>query len=353
MRDEQFFNNSSTHSELVGKKKYISVVSMFSGCGGLDLGLEGNFDYLGDYYEALPFKTIAAYDTNPDACESYRLNLNSIISDVDLASVNMKNLPEAEMLTGGFPCQDFSSSGTKRGFSGRRGQLYRCMVDYMMEHKPKYVLGENVPYLKRLNKGRYLDTILQDFSRCGYKFEVWEIYGPEYGLPQSRRRLFLMGVRNDINGFPVRPWPITKNKPRSIDDAIDDLMNISDEAIPNQSQYFRASKATSGGGQGDHKNKSNHVAYCIRANSRGRIQFHHKLDRRLTVRECARLQSFPDEFVFPFTTQRNLTLIGNAVPPILGHIVGKRINDFESGVLTATQHSAVSDFNFQTELALG
>ena len=98
--------------------------------------------------------------------------------------------------------------------------------------------------------------------------------------------------------------------------------------MTNQSQYFVASKATSGGGQGDTVNEPNKVALCIRANSRGRIQFHYKLPRRLTVRECARVQTFPDEFVFPFTTQRNLTLIGNAVPPILAHAVAKSIARF-------------------------
>jgi DNA (cytosine-5)-methyltransferase 1 len=106
------------------------------------------------------------------------------------------------------------------------------------------------------------------------------------------------------------------------------LETISDEAVTNQSQYFVASRASCGGGQGDHTNEANTVAYCIRANSRGRIQFHYALERRLTVRECARLQSFPDQFVFPFTTQRNLTLIGNAVPPILGYRVAVSVENF-------------------------
>lgn len=92
--------------------------------------------------------------------------------------------------------------------------------------------------------------------------------------------------------------------------------------------FHKAAGASSGGGQGDHTNEADKVAYCIRANSRGRIQFHHRLDRRLTVRECARLQSFPDQFVFPFTTQRNLTLIGNAVPPILGYRVAQSVNRY-------------------------
>ena len=232
---------------------------------------------------------------------------------------------------GGFPCQDFSSSGSKNGFSGARGQLYQVLTAYMMHHQPRIVIGENVPHLARLNKGVYLTTIIREFEAQGYRFDVWDLYAPDYGLPQSRRRLFLIGVRNDLSGFPQPPVPTYDNNPVTIRDGLADLETITDETVPNQSQYFVATKATAGGGQGDHTNDPKKVAYCIRANARGRIQFHHHLPRRLTVRECARLQSFPDTFVFPFSTQRNLTLIGNAVPPILGHAIGQSIAAFLEG----------------------
>lgn len=306
----------------------ISVVSMFSGCGGLDLGFEGGFDFLNKHYERLPFKIQAAYDNLNDAVETYQLNLNKEIEELDLASADVKKLPKADVLTGGFPCQDFSSSGPKVGLNGKRGQLYTVLRDYMKECQPKIVIGENVPHLRGLNKGRYLDKIISDFEDCGYKVAVWELYGPDYGLPQSRRRLIITCVRKDLEGFPVKPKPTHTNEHVPIEKALNDLINVTDESVTNQSQYFIASRATSGGGQGDHTNQVGKVAYCIRANSRGRIQFHYELERRLSVRECARLQSFPDNFIFPYTTQRNLTLIGNAVPPILGHAVAKSIRDF-------------------------
>jgi DNA (cytosine-5)-methyltransferase 1 len=103
---------------------------------------------------------------------------------------------------------------------------------------------------------------------------------------------------------------------------------ITDETVTNQSQYFVATKATAGGGQGDHTNRRGEPAYCIRANAKARIQFHYELERRLTVRECARLQSFPDEFVFPYSAMTNMTQIGNAVPPLLAHKVATAIYDF-------------------------
>ncbi len=308
-----------------------TVASLFSGCGGLDLGMTGGFSHNSSFFEHLPFDVVYAADNSEDAIDTYKLNLGNHISLVDLSRVDINLLPSADVLIGGFPCQDFSSSGTKSGFDGKRGQLYQVLSKYMEKHQPKIVIGENVPHLARLRGGIYLETILKEFEAEGYSFDVWDLYAPDYGLAQSRRRLFLVGVRNDLIGFPVKPEPAIKENHVSIDQCLSDLELISDESVTNQSQYFVASRASSGGGQGDHTNQVGKVAYCIRANSRGRIQFHYKLPRRLTVRECARLQSFPDEFVFPFSTQRNLMLIGNAVPPLLGHYVARSVAEYLAG----------------------
>lgn len=325
------------------------IVSLFSGCGGLDLSFLGGFEYLKKVFTKLPFDIVDAVDHLSDAVECYQLNLGKHCREADLTTLPVEELSSSDILIGGFPCQDFSSSGPKTGFDGRRGQLYKVLVEYMKFYKPKIVVAENVPYLARLHNGKYLDAILKDFEDQGYHFDVWEMFAPDYGLSQSRRRLFLIGVRDDLPGFPVKPIPFCKNNHIPIEHALRDLEAITDETIPNQSQYFIASRASSGGGQGDHSNQRGKVAYCIRANSRGRIQFHYSLDRRLTVRECARLQSFPDEFVFPFTTQRNLTLIGNAVPPILGYQVAESVAQYLSTVehlhinLSATKNSFPSN----------
>lgn len=238
------------------------VVSLFSGCGGMDMGFMGGFSVLGHTYSRLPFDIVDAYDCLNDAVECYRLNI-----------------------------------------------------------------AENI-HLARMQDGECLWTIVDDFQSCGYHFDVWNLYAPDYGVPQNRRRLFFIGVRDDIKGFPIKPVPTNSGKPVTISEALSDLEHISDETVTNQSQYFVSSCATSGGGQGDNVNEPDKVAYCIRANARGRIQFHYHLNRRLTVRECARVQTFPDAFVFPFTTQRNLTLIGNAVPPILAYAVAQSVCGF-------------------------
>lgn len=308
------------------------VLSLFSGCGGLDFGFRGGFSVLGKRYGKLPFHILGAYDLLQDAVDCYKLNMDDNITAADLTKVKPETLPDADMLIGGFPCQDFSSAGPKTGLDGKRGQLYQVLANYMKCHKPRIVIGENVIHLARMQNGACLRQIVADFESVGYHFDVWNLYAPDYGVPQNRRRLIFVGVRNDISGFPVPPKPTNADKHVTISDALSDLEDITDETVTNQSQYFVATRATSGGGQGDNVNEPDKVAYCIRANARGRIQFHYKLDRRLTVRECARLQTFPDEFVFPFTTQRNLTLIGNAVPPILAHAVAKSVYAFISAV---------------------
>ncbi|MEM1370358.1 MAG: DNA (cytosine-5-)-methyltransferase, partial [Cyanobacteria bacterium P01_H01_bin.15] len=267
-----FYNNAL--DEFHDNASY-SLMSFFCGCGGMDLGFLGGFHYNSEYYRQLPFKVIKAVDNSKDAVETYNLNLGQHAEIRDLTELNLEELPKADVLLGGFPCQDFSSSGSKTGFQGKRGKLYQVMSDYMNFHKPAVVIGENVPHLARLNRGSYLKTILCEFEDVGYRFSVWELYGPDFGLSQSRRRLFLIGVRDDLDGGPLKPLPTHLNNHIPIDVALSDLENIYDESVTNQSQYFVATRATSGGGQGDHTNKVGEVAYCIRANSRGRIQFHY------------------------------------------------------------------------------
>ena len=147
-------------------------------------------------------------------------------------------------------------------------------------------------------------------------------------IPQKRNRLFFICVRNDLVGFPEKPIPQFKDNPRSIKWAIGDLVSVTDESVPNQSQYFLASKAKRGNGQGDEKNTEDQPAYTIRANPKSRVQFHYSLDRRLTVRECARIQTFPDDFIFSHSMTTSISQIGNAVPPVLGHVVASSVASY-------------------------
>jgi DNA (cytosine-5)-methyltransferase 1 len=304
------------------------TISFFAGCGGLDLGAIGGFTSNGAYYAPQDFNIIAAYDNDKNAIETYRLNIGDDAHVLDLVSAKMSDMESADVLLGGFPCQDFSSCGTKQGFEGPRGLLYQRMVEYMRVHQPKVVVGENVPLLKGLKDGALLRQIITDLEDVGYRVKHWFLNCPDYGLPASRRRIFIVCVRNDLPGFPIQPAPSHVMKPVTIDDAIDDLIEVTDETVTNQSQYFVATKATAGAGQGDQTSERGKVGYAVRANAKARIHFHYQLERRLTVRELARLQSFPDEFVFPYAAGPNVMLIGNAVPPIIGHAVMSSISAY-------------------------
>ena len=302
-----------------------SLVSYFCGCGGLDLGFRGDFEYKGHYYPHQPFNLLAAYDNNKACIETYNSYFGKGGNVADLSDIDPATIPAADVLIGGFPCQDFSSCGPQRGLSSERGRLYQTMIRYMEYHKPRVVVGENVINLKRMDEGTVINTIITDIEKTGYRVNVWQLYGPEYGIPQTRNRLFFVCVRNDLKGMPASPERLYSDDFRSIEWAIGDLVDVIDESVPNQSQYFAAAKAKKGNGQGDEVNQRNQPAYTIRANPKSRVHFHYELDRRLTVRECARIQTFPDDFVFTHSMTTSISQIGNAVPPVLAYIVAQQI----------------------------
>lgn len=202
----------------------------------------------------------------------------------------------------------------------------------MRVHSPLLVVGENVINLERMENGQVLRKIEQDLTEAGYVVRTWKLFAPDFGIPQRRTRLFIVCVRRDIfdsHGFPTPPTPAFVNQYRSIEWAIDDLIGITDNNIvPNQGDYFSASRAKRGNGQGDENSSRTKPAYTVRANPKSRVQFHYSLNRRLTVRECARIQTFPDDFIFPFSKTVNISQIGNAVPPILAWQVADSVRKF-------------------------
>lgn len=309
-----------------------SVTSFFCGCGGLDLGFRGDFTYHGEYYPALPFSIDKAYDFNKPCGDTYNSFFGNKAQMMDLSQANINTFNKTDVLIGGFPCQEFSSCGPLGGLDSDRGQLYKVMIRYMQAHRPKVVVGENVINLLRMEEGKVIQTIIADLKSVGYKVEVWNLFAPDYGVPQNRNRLFFVCVREDLPGFPQKPEPHFIDNHRSIEWAIGDLVEVADERIPNQSQYFKASRAKKGNGQGDEINKRDKPAYTIRANPKSRVQFHYSLDRRLTVRECARIQTFPDNFIFKHSMTTSISQIGNAVPPILGYCVARAVADYMKGV---------------------
>ncbi len=325
-------NKTSTKSPRNNSRKH-SVVSFFCGCGGLDLGFVGGFSYKGIHIPELPFEMLAAYDSDDKCIQTYHQNISDRAEVKDLSNYLPASIPKADILIGGFPCQDFATGGPRRGLKSTRGRLYEALIKYMKKHHPMVVVGENVPGLANLHKGSVLETIKNDIEEAGYIVNVWKLYAPDYGVPQKRTRLFIVAVRKDLEGFPTPPQKTHFDSGyRTTRWAIEDLEMVENETIPNQSQYFKASKAKKGNGQGDETTSADSPSYTIRANAKSRVQFHYSLERRLTVRECARLQTFPDNFVFTHSATANIMQIGNAVPPLLGNVVAKEIAKYLESV---------------------
>ncbi len=317
-------------------KKY-KVISLFSGCGGLDKGFEGGFKFLNQKYSSLPFKIVFANDIMNQACETLKLNFDSKIVCGDIKEILDKNpnLPsEIDVVIGGFPCQDFSIAGKRKGIKSERGKLYKQMKRVIELTKPKIFVAENVKGLTNL--GGALEVITQDFSNSTPRYEVdYEILlAPNYGVPQSRERVFIIGIREDVakkikkknNNFKF-PFPkhthsiIDGNLPKWITskEAIEDLKK---SKLDRQDEYSKAKKNK---GQGNKKINPEKVAPTIRAEHHGNIEFHYNAKRRLSVRECARIQTFPDNFKFFGSMSNVYVQIGNAVPPILGWHIAKSV----------------------------
>lgn len=314
-------------------RKQISTISFFCGCGGLDLGFVGGFEYKDIIVKRLPFKILNAYDNDEKCIETYKTNISERAEVMDLRNYDPSQMLKADLLIGGFPCQDFATCGPRRGLTSDRGRLYQAMLKYMRYHKPRVVVGENVPGLAHIHDGDILETIKSDIEKEGYHVKIWTMFAPDYGIPQRRTRLIIVCVRDDVSDYPKEPERIfSQNDYRSTKWAIGDLETIIDNSIPNQGQFFRASRAKRGNGQGDERNPADAPAYTIRANAKSRVQFHYILSRRLTVRECARIQSFPDTFIFPHSATTNVRQIGNAVPPLLGNLIAQSIYNFMKGL---------------------
>lgn len=310
------------------------IVSFFAGCGGLDLGFVGGFEYRDETYEALPYKIVKAFDFQAAAVKTYNENIGPHAHLLDLGTADVKLMPQADLLLGGFPCQEFSVCGPRKGLESERGQLYKAMVRYARVHQPKLIVGENVANLLHINDGWDFSVIKKQFARVGYRCITWQVNAANFGVPQNRNRVFVIFVRKDLPGDPRIPSPSHATTLRSAEWAIKDLEHIQDEAVPNQSQFFKAAVAGRGHGQGDEITKRDAPAYTIRANAKSRIQFHYNLPRRLTVRECARLQTFPDTFAFSVPATEAIRQIGNAVPPLLAHRVAQSLNEYLSEIRT-------------------
>lgn len=303
------------------KQKPITVVSLFSGCGGMDLGFSGGFEFLGKKYKKINFNIIWANEINTAACNTYRKNIGGYIIEGDIREA-VSVLPEtADVVIGGFPCQDISINGKMEGIKGKRSGLYTFLVEAVQKIQPKMFIAENVKGLLLKTNAASLKKVLEDFNSLGYNVTYQLYHAADYGVPQTRERVFIVGTRKDISTF-VPPAPVCENY-ITVKEAIGDL-----ETLPPDEQFSHIwSYASKSAEQGNRKLIADRPGYTIRAECHGNIQFHYVLPRRISMREAARIQSFPDTFLFQSKLRETERQIGNAVPPVLAwHIANAAQN---------------------------
>jgi DNA (cytosine-5)-methyltransferase 1 len=295
------------------QNKTFKVVSLFSGCGGMDLGFKGGFEFLGKKYDSHPFEIIWANDLNEAACRTYRKNVGREIHAGDIWQL-MNRIPEtADVVVGGFPCQDISVNGKGRGVDGARSGLYRAMVKVVEMTKPKVFVAENVKGLLNRNNRDSLKRVVEDFGALGYDVSLELYHAAAYGVPQSRERVFIVGTLPSVKKFEP-PKPLLGEKEWvTAKDALVDLETV--ERDEHTSHIWSFAKKSPQ--QGSRKLRADRAAQTIRAECHGNIQWHYSLERRISMREAARIQSFPDDFIFDAKLRETERQVGNAVPPVL------------------------------------
>ena len=289
----------------------------------MDLGFRGGFEVFGQRYTRLPFHITWANDINPAACETYRLNLKEHILCADIRDMIDQMPAQADVVIGGFPCQDISINGLRKGVEGAKSGLYRQMVEVVERCKPKVFVAENVKGLLQDYNKDSLRQVLADFGALGYHLSYRVYLAANYGVPQMRERVFIVGTLPHIRKFDP-PLPVmAKGAWMSCKEAIGDLETMDER----ESFNHLWSRAAISGEQGMRKLKADRPSDTIRAEHHGNIQFHYHLPRRISLREAARLQSFPDNFIFAARMRETERQIGNAVPPVLAWHIAKAVRD--------------------------
>ena len=310
------------------------VLSLFSGCGGLDLGfhLEG-------------YHTVWANDFSEWAVKTFRNYFGDVIKQGDITKIDPytdKTIPDCDIVLGGFPCQDFSVIWKQPGLEGKRGGLYRHFLEFVDAKKPKAFVAENVKGLLTANNRKAIETIIKDFEGIapGYVVKVHLYNFAEYGVPQVRERVLIVGVRVDTGFEFFHPAPTHgPSKRRGFVTAGEALEGV--EKINHNAEHMNIANKTvellklipEGGNftniPKDHPlyvkgmishvyrriNRAEPAKTIIAAGGGGTWGYHYPENRPLTNRERARLQSFPDDFVFEGSVTEVRRQIGNAVPP--------------------------------------
>lgn len=303
----------------------MKIVSLFAGAGGLDLGLI-----------QAGHQIVWANDIFADAAATYRANIGDHVDTRDICEVLSSEIPDCDVVVGGFPCQGFSVANSGRKSSDPRNQLFRQMVRVVRDKQPRYFLAENVKGLLSMGGGKMLKEIEYAFSSAGYSVRHQLVNAADYGVPQLRNRLLIFGVRGDVPSGAAFPPVRTHADPKlasllgllpwkSVGDALEHYPEPNEgRHIPNHEHSLY--KLRFNGHLGHRVIDPLRPAPTVtaRGDERGGVVvIHHPRNhRRMTARELAAVQSFPDSFVFSGTKTSAYRQIANAVPPLLGKAIG-------------------------------
>lgn len=306
----------------------MKIISLFSGAGGLDLGLiqAGN-------------QVIWANDIDKDAVATYKENIGDHIICDDIKNIDISTLPDADVVVGGFPCQGFSQANRLRTLEDDRNQLYRFFYNTIKIKQPKFFIAENVKGILSLGKGEAIKQIVADFEAAGYITSVNLVNMANYGVPQTRQRVLIIGQRVDLGKELLFKFPEpthSKNgelsKWVSIKEAIDHFPDP-DSENNTLNHIYSAYKVEYRNFTGHRETDPDKPSPTIlaRGNGKGGVCAipHYNGKRRLTIRESASVQTFPENFHFVGTMNSCYRQIGNAVPVLFARKLGEELMRLE------------------------
>jgi len=322
-----------------GKGRKYTVTSLFAGCGGMDLG-----------FHQAGFEILWANDYEHWACETFKRNFGPHIVEADIAKVDFKKVPRADLILGGFPCQDFSMLWKRGGLNTERGNLYRYFVELVKQKRPRVFVAENVRGILTANGGQAIKQIQEDFSKVGYNVTVNPVNFGDYGAPQLRQRVLIIGVKKSLGKKFELPKPthgpgtyrtskealagaekvIYNNEHQKIADKTREMLKLIPPGgnftnIPRHSKYYVKGMISHVYRRLDPNKPSTTI---IAGGGGGTWGYHYDEPRPLTNRERARLFGYPDDFVFEGSISQVRKQIGNSVPPIAIKVIAEAIKKF-------------------------
>ena len=323
----------------------MKLLSLFSGAGGLDLG-----------FERAGFEIIAANEYDKTIWETYEKNHKARLIKKDIREILSDELPKSDGIIGGPPCQSWSEAGSLRGINDPRGKLFYEYIRILKDIQPKFFLAENVKGMLSKRNTDAVRDIIKEFEEAGYNVFIKLLNAFDYGVAQDRERVFYVGFRKDLNISHFEfPYPVKERK--FLKDTIWDLKDNAlpgkeknktnaDDCIVDNHEYLTGGYSTIFMSR-NRVRQWEQPAFTVQASGR-QCQLHpqaptmikvdkniykfvigkEELYRRLSIRECARIQGFPDTFKFYYTSlEDGYKMVGNAVPVDLAYIIAKRIKE--------------------------